>query len=265
MVELPERDARVSHEGDHRRAGCQTIETIGQIDGVAPGGHEQIDPDHEEHDGHRATCELEAEERLLDEAHTGLRAGEARLGGQDQSQYRVDRGEDELADELALDGQTLALLLAHLGEIVDESEASHRQHGEQHQHRRPRWHLATGEEPVQGGRSPPQHHGEIDHHAAQRRRSALDQMGFRPILTDVLAVIELVHQTNQQWGAHNRHKQRHQNSDDECNHLMLSISVILRFRLCGASSGLICGSCAFHFVPVATILPPGPANVRPTR
>ena len=41
----------------------------------------------------------------------------------------------------------------------------------------------------------------------------------------VLPVIKLVHQTNQQRGSHNRHAQRHHNSDDERNHLMFSVSV----------------------------------------
>ena len=50
-------------------------------------------------------------------------------------------------------------------------------------------------------------------------------MGFRTILTYVLPIIQLVHQTNQQRGAHDRHNQRHHNSDDERNHLMFSVSV----------------------------------------
>ena len=61
----------------------------------------------------------------------------------------------------------------------------------------------------------PEHHREVDDHAAKRRRAALDEMRLRAILTDVLSVIELVHQLNQQRSAHNRHDERHHNADDE--------------------------------------------------
>ena len=60
-----------------------------------------------------------------------------------------------------------------------------------------------------------EHHREVDDHAAKRRRAALDEMRLRAILTDVLSVIELVHQLNQQRSAHNRHDERHHNADDE--------------------------------------------------
>ena len=215
VVELPERDDRIADEGDHRGAGGQAVKTVGQIDGVGPCGHQEIHPDHEQHDGHDTTGEFKAEERLFDEAHAGLGAGEAGFGRQNQRQHRVYGGEDELSDELALDGQSLALFLADLREIVDESQESHRQHGEQHQDRGPRRHLSPGEEPIQCRGAPAEHHREVDDHAAKRRRAALDEMRLRAILTDVLSVIELVHQLNQQRSAHNRHDERHHNADDE--------------------------------------------------
>ena len=193
MVELPEGHDRVTDEGDHRRAGGQTVQTIRQINGVRPCGHEEVHPNHEQHDGHHTTGELKAEKRAFDEADARLRARETGLGGQNQRKHRVDGGKNELTDELAPHGQALALLLTHLGEVIDESEHAHRQHGEQHQHRRPGRHLVLMKEAVQRRRAPSQHDGQVDDHTAQCRRAALDQMRLRSVLTNVLSVIELMH------------------------------------------------------------------------
>ena len=126
VVELPKSDHRISHECDHRRTSSQSVKTIGQVDGIGPCGHQEVHPDHEQHDGHGFACELETEKRLFNEAHAGLRAGEAGIRRQNQRQHRIDGGENELADEFAFDRQAFALLFANLREIIDESQHTHR-------------------------------------------------------------------------------------------------------------------------------------------
>ena len=137
MVELPKSNHRISHECDHRRTSGQSVKAIGQVDGIGPCGHQEVHPNHEQHDGHGFACELETEKRLFNEAHAGLRTGETGFRRQNQRQYRIDGGKNELADEFTFDCQTFTLLFANLREIVDESQHTHRQHGEQHQQCRP--------------------------------------------------------------------------------------------------------------------------------
>ena len=174
VVELPKSDHRISHERNHRRASCQTVKTISQIDGIGPRGHQEVHPNHEQHDSHDLTREFETEERLLNEAHAGLGTGETGIRRQNQRQHRIYGSQNELTDELALNRQSLALLLTNLREIINKTKQSHRQHGKQHQHRRPRRSLTPRDEAVQRRRAPAQHNRQIDDHATQRRRATLD-------------------------------------------------------------------------------------------
>lgn len=100
-------------------------------------GHEEVHPDHEQNDRHNPTGELEAQERLLYEAHACLRHGESRPGGNNERKHCEYGGKDDLTEELASHCEALVLLLAYLGEIVDEAEDTHRHHGEQCEDGRP--------------------------------------------------------------------------------------------------------------------------------
>ena len=101
VVAFPECDDAKTSEGDHRRTCRQTVKSIRQIHCVGPCGHQEVHPDDEQDDGYGTAGEVEVEERLFDEADARLRTGESRFGGNQQRKYRVDGGEDELADELA--------------------------------------------------------------------------------------------------------------------------------------------------------------------
>ena len=214
MVAFPERDDGVSGERDHRRTGCQAVKAVGQVDRVRPRGHEEIHPDDEYDRGDHAAGEPEVEERLLNEAHACLSAGEPRFGGDDQREDRVDRGEDELADELGMHRQAQILFFAHLGEVVDEAEQAHRQHREQHKHRGQGGNRSRADVTVQCRRPPSEHDRQHDCYAAHGRGAALDQMRLRPVLTDVLPVVQPMHQMDQHRRARDGHQKRDQNAND---------------------------------------------------
>ena len=137
MVHLPHGDDRIPHEGDHGGTGAQAVEAVAEVHRIGPGGHEEVHPDHEQNDRHNPTSELEAQEWLLYEAHACLCHWESRPGGNNERKHREYGGEDDLTEELASHRQALVLLLAYLGEIVDEAEDTHRNHGEQCENGRP--------------------------------------------------------------------------------------------------------------------------------
>ena len=215
---MPDSDHGIACEGDHRRACAQSIETVGEIHRVRPRRHQEVHPNHEQNGRHKSSCEVEVQERLLDEAHARLSHGETGTCRHDQGENREDRGEHHLAEELAANGQALILLLAHFGEIIDESEQAHRHHGEQSETSSPCGGHSFGQIPVERRSTPAQHDRQHDHDAAECRRASFDLMRFRPVLPDVLPVVELVHNTDQQRRANQRDDQRRQNSYDEGNH-----------------------------------------------
>ena len=218
MVHLPHGDDRIPHEGDHGGTGAQAVEAVAEVHRIGPGGHEEVHPDHEQNDRHNPTSELEAQEWLLYEAHACLCHWESRPGGNNERKHREYGGEDDLTEELASHRQALVLLLAYLGEIVDEAEDTHRNHGEQCENGRPSGPCPRRAETVQGRGSPAEHHGQHDDHAAERWRAAFDLMRLGAVLADVLTVIELVHNADQQRGTDERDDQRRQNSYDEGDH-----------------------------------------------
>ena len=116
--------------------------------------------------------------------------GNPDLVGMNQRQHRVDRGEDELADELALAPVRPSLcFLRTFAKSSMKPEQAHRQHREQHQRRGPATApLPSVTEPVQCRRPPAEHHRQRRLTTPpMRRRAALDQMRLRPVLTDVLS------------------------------------------------------------------------------
>ena len=187
MVALPESHQTQADERDHRRASSQTIQTVGQVNGIRPCGEEEVHPHHEENHTKHAAGEIQMQQRMLNPSDRHIGCRETRIRRQQNGGHSISGGDHNLEDELGMNGQTQVPLLGHLQKVIDKADQAKAHHAAQRQQCRGGRQRVEAQIAEERARTPADEDGEDDCHSAEGGSSALFQMRLWSILANVLA------------------------------------------------------------------------------
>lgn len=72
VITLPESNETISQKSHHGTAGTESIQTIGQIESIGPGGHQQVNPDNKQNSCSNLAQTLKINNQIFAEGNAGM-------------------------------------------------------------------------------------------------------------------------------------------------------------------------------------------------
>src|SRR5699024_6827533 len=185
LVHLPDGDQGVGAEDEHAGAGGQAVQTVGEVDGVGPGGDQEVRPDHEQDQPQYRTGEGQIEAQVPGEGDLGAGRGAELVVRELQGQDGEGDADETLTDHLPGGAQSQGSLPGDLGEVVQEADHAQAHYQQPQEQTRGARHIPGH----QAGECVGDQRGHDDVHTAHSGSTTFGEVRRRAVLADELAVV----------------------------------------------------------------------------